>query len=176
MLLRLSRSSYFCACLQVAVIVLLRVIPHLPNLSFVGLAAMLFVSQQGWFKSAMLLLIGFAIGDVALAGFYSEPLFGLWDLFTYSGVLLWLVFGRGADWSGRNFSPVPLAFAASLSYWLWTNFGTWLISGIYQHSLSGLLGCYVAGLPFLQSALLGSVCASVVLVLVAKKRNKLCRV
>ena len=173
MLQRLPKNGLPACLLWVGAVILLRVIPHLPNLSFVGVAAMLLVSKQSFWKSAACLLLSLALSDVALALFSSEPLFGNWDLFTYSGILLWLVFGRYADWSGCNFSPVLLAFVASMSYWLWTNFGTWLAAGIYVHSLTGLLACYIAALPFLQSALLGSTCGSLALVLAAKKYRKL---
>lgn len=44
---------------------------------------------------------------------------------------------------------------ASLAYWLWTNLGVWLTSGIYAKNLAGLANCYVAALPFLQNAMLG---------------------
>ena len=36
-----------------------------------------------------------------------------------------------------------------------TNFGTWLVSGMYPLSASGLAACYVAAIPFFQNTVAG---------------------
>jgi hypothetical protein len=36
-----------------------------------------------------------------------------------------------------------------------TNFGVWLVSGMYGHTLQGLAACYVAAIPFLQNTIAG---------------------
>jgi hypothetical protein len=62
----------------------------------------------------------------------------------------WLVASR--------ITPLRIAGAAVLSSFLFfivTNFGTWLSSGMYPQTLAGLAACYVAGIPFFQNTLAG---------------------
>jgi hypothetical protein len=145
-------------------IILLRIVPHLPNLSCVGLAAMLMLRGRAVFLSMLVVLAGMLCSDYALHVLYAEPLLGSWTVFTYTGVLIWLCAGRYCSWSSSCSQPVILAFSASILYWSWTNFGTWLLAGLYPHTWFGLYMCFVAGIPFLQSGLLGSVLGCTLLV------------
>ncbi len=43
----------------------------------------------------------------------------------------------------------------SFSFYLITNFGVWLMGNYYPKNAAGLLESYIAGLPFLQNAILG---------------------
>ena len=45
---------------------------------------------------------------------------------------------------------------ASTIFFLLTNFGTWLSSGLYAQSFGGLMTCYAAGLPFFWNTLAGN--------------------
>lgn len=45
---------------------------------------------------------------------------------------------------------------ATLFFWVWTNAGTWWMSGLYPHDQIGLLDCYVLAWPFLENAVLGT--------------------
>ena len=51
-----------------------------------------------------------------------------------------------------------LGIAASLFFYAWTNFGVWAMDswGMYPKTLSGLIQCYMMGLPFLKLNLLGN--------------------
>jgi hypothetical protein len=44
---------------------------------------------------------------------------------------------------------------ASLIFFLITNFAVWLGSTVYPQNISGLLGCYAAGIPFFGNTLAG---------------------
>lgn len=56
------------------------------------------------------------------------------------------------------------AIAGATGFFLVTNFFTWLISGMYAMSVSGLVACYLAALPFYQyGTLAGSLLWSAVL-------------
>jgi len=48
-----------------------------------------------------------------------------------------------------------LALCSSLLFFIITNFGFWLTSGIYSNNLYGLIECYIAGIPFYKGTLLG---------------------
>jgi hypothetical protein len=40
-----------------------------------------------------------------------------------------------------------------LLFYLWTNFGWWLVSGMYPMNFQGLIQSYIAGFPFLKNQL-----------------------
>ncbi len=47
------------------------------------------------------------------------------------------------------------AVASSVSFFLLTNLGMWLFSGIYPRDVAGLEACFVAAIPFFQNTLAG---------------------
>ncbi|MCP2265883.1 DUF6580 family putative transport protein [Promicromonospora thailandica] len=81
----------------------------------------------------------------------------LW--FTWSA---WAVVGLGAILARRLRGParyvaaLGVGLGGSLWFFLWTNFGVWLMDGLYPQTADGLLASYVAGLPFLRTMLLGN--------------------
>jgi hypothetical protein len=50
---------------------------------------------------------------------------------------------------------VGAALASSVLFFIVTNFGTWLVSGMYPLTGGGLAACYVAGIPFFQNTAVG---------------------
>lgn len=82
-------------------------------------------------------------------------------LFTWSA---WIVIALAAVALKRwNHQPLRyigvMALGGALStlfFYLYTNFGVWWISGMYEHTLSGLVASYIAGLPFLRNQVLGN--------------------
>jgi hypothetical protein len=79
--------------------------------------------------------------------------------FTWSA---WAVVGLGAILArnlrgpGRYAAALGVGVGGSLWFFAWTNFGVWLMDGMYPATLDGLLASYVAGLPFLRTMLLGN--------------------
>lgn len=92
-------------------------------------------------------------------GFYHLPSMAL----NYSGFALMTIVAVNMNkWSVLASHSVPKAFAstavvallASFAFFLVSNFGAWLDPQMqYEKSLSGLINCYVAGLPFWRSTL-----------------------
>jgi len=57
----------------------------------------------------------------------------------------------------KNVKIGNLFFASvisSVSFFIITNFGTWLSIGIYPKTLTGLIACYTAAIPFFHQTLL----------------------
>lgn len=79
--------------------------------------------------------------------------------FTWSA---WAVVGAGAilarhlRGTSRYVAALGLGVGGSLWFFAWTNFGVWLMDGMYPATPDGLLASYVAGLPFLRTMLLGN--------------------
>ena len=143
----------FIAILSIGIIG--RIIPHPANVTPL-LALTLFAAKQFNLKTASLsLCIILIISDTMLSGLYHYPLFGSWTLFSYSGFMLILLFSSLNPNAVKNHLIITV-LASSLGYWLWTNLGTFLFSGLYSHTISDFYTCYSVALPFLRNSLIGN--------------------
>lgn len=125
----------------------LRLAPHVPNFAPVGAIALFGGAVLGWRLAVWLPLAVMMISDLVL-GFYS----GI--EFTWAGFLLVALFGtqlRGA----RFLTRVTLGTLGSgIIFFIVSNFGSWLTSGMYEPTLEGLVRCYYMALPFFRTSLL----------------------
>jgi hypothetical protein len=78
------------------------------------------------------------------SGFYWQ--YGCYVIMVMTGIMI----------SGRvkPFKLLAAGVFSSLLFFVITNFGVWLGSGMYPHSALGLAGCYTAAIPFFNSTLL----------------------
>ena len=91
-------------------------------------------------------------GTAAAAAFGNSGIF----VFTWSafGLIAWgsnWLNNKGWQWGGAY------GFCGALFFYLYTNFGVWLIGGLYPHTFSGLMRSYWMGLPFLKIHAVSSV-------------------
>ena len=113
--------------------------------------------------TALSLLSGSFFGGVFAAVipflmiFFSDLYFGNTSvyLFTWSAFILIGIFGTFVK---RNKKHYPLKITGMgiisvLFFYLFTNFGWWLTSGMYPMTFEGIIQCYIAGLPFLKNQL-----------------------
>jgi len=128
----------------------MRLVPHPPN--FAPIAAMALFSGAQMPKRALSFVVPFAalaISDVLLGGFYPGM------NFVYASFALTVLIG----WAiARRKNPLMIgaaAVASSVLFFILTNFGMWLFSGIYPVTREGLIACYVAAIPFFQNTLAG---------------------
>lgn len=56
----------------------------------------------------------------------------------------------------RIFEMTGLGVGSAIFFYLYTNFGWWLVSNMYPHTLDGLIQCYIMGLPFFKNNLIGN--------------------
>ena len=135
--------------------VLGRIVPHIPNatpLTSLSLLAGVLLTRP---KALGITLFSLFVSDFILSHIYHYPILGSWTLFTYSGFAFVVLMGVYLSVeSPLRFYLITIGLV-SVAYWLWTNLGVWLLSGIYPHSMSGLIICYEAALPFLRNALCG---------------------
>jgi hypothetical protein len=127
-----------------------RLLPHWPNVSPVAAMALF---GGAWFADKR---VAFIIPFVAL--FLSDLVLGLHNsmIFVYAGFALTVVIGFQLQ---KRMTLTNTAFAvvvSSVVFFLLTNFGAWMTSGLYAKSMSGLMEAYVAGIPFFQNSLLGN--------------------
>lgn len=137
-----------------------RIVPHLPNMTPLMSLCLLSSGVFGRRLAFFFMLVTLAVSDVFLATIFHYAAFGSWSWFTYTGfvgiVLLGFAlpgFALSPEWNITKL--VGFTMSASVLFWWWTNLGVWLSSGLYSHTLAGLLACYALALPFLSNAVLG---------------------
>src|SRR5215470_10862684 len=110
-----------------------------------------------WFPVAALVAT-----DLLLNRFVYHYATDLSFLFTwawYAGVVL-----LGSGMLRKRTTPtgvVGAGLAASISFFLISNFWVWAAGNMYPHNFSGVLTCYTAAVPFFRGTLLGDVLFSV---------------
>ena len=134
----------------IAVLAIFRLLPHWPNVSPV--AAMALFGGAYFADKRVAFIVPF------LALFLSDLFLGLHNtmIFVYVGFALTVAIGFALKNRVTMTNTLFAAVAASVVFFLLTNFGSWLMSGLYVKSASGLMQAYVAGIPFFQNSLLGN--------------------
>ena len=134
--------------------VLMRFAPHLYNVTPITAIALL--SGFHFRRPGLAALIP------VLAMFFSDLLLGFHStmLFVYLP-LVSIVFLGHALRALKPESEVPVkeslgfAFIGALIFFFVSNFGVWATQSFYAPNLSGLISCFIAGLPFFERSLLG---------------------
>ena len=145
----------------ILVAALSRLLPHPPNFSPVEAIALF---GGAFFASRALALLvplgAMLVADVAL-GLVHGSLYsgwigsgGFWLVYLCIAASVVLGFGlRGRAGAGR---VLGYGLAGSVLFFVVTNFGAWLASPAYAPTGAGLLQAYVAGIPFFQWTVLGT--------------------
>ncbi len=134
-----------------------RLLPHPPNFAFVGALGLFagchFRGRLAVLAPLIALLVSDLIGHLA----------GLRGMGFYNPIVMLTVYG-GVAASGligvairEKRGPVTVGLAAvtcSILFFLSSNLGVWA-AGAYPLSLSGLVACYAAAVPFFQYTLAG---------------------
>jgi hypothetical protein len=127
----------------------LRLVPHPPNFSPIDAMALFSGAYLGRRWLAFAAPLGALLLSDALLGFYQGM------EFQYVSVALIVLLGWFALPKVSVLRLAGAAVAGSALFFAITNFGTWLTSGMYPQTLSGLGACYVAAIPFYQNTLAG---------------------
>ena len=147
---------------------LTRVIPHPPNFSPIEAVALFggaYFAKRHW--ALLVPLLAMFASDLVL-GLLNGGIY--WSYFASAGYLLvyacialstLLGFGlRGKVGAGR---VLAYSLAGSVLFFVVTNFGAWLSDPSYPKTAAGLVACYVAGIPFFQWTVLGTLFYSALL-------------
>lgn len=137
-------------CLVITASVLLRLIPHIPNVAPIGALA-LFSGAHA--KSRKIYIIPF------IALFISDLFLGFHEVmpFVYGAFAITICIGMLLK---RNISPLRLlgsSLAASFLFFVVTNFGVWVMGDWYPKTVSGLVNAYALAIPFFRNSIIGDV-------------------
>ena len=156
--LKVALRSLWLPLALIALGIASRVLMHewqrLPNVELVtGLSLLAGYYMRGW--RAVIIPLAIMVGSDMIIG--NSNIF----LFTWSAFLLavgggWVLrrpgLSRHIVWTGLG-----AGMAFSVFFYLYTNFGVWMITPWYQQNINGLLYAYYMGLPFLKLNLIGNV-------------------
>ncbi len=142
--------------LYVLAAIALRLAPHPWNVTPLGA---MFLFSGATFRSRRDALLApmaaLLLSDYAVIHFLYQGRFGWFSPFTWGAFLLVGLLG----WTLRNKITVArvagVSLLGSVVFFVVTNFGVWLRSGLYPKSVAGLTTCYVAALPFFRNSALG---------------------
>lgn len=147
--------------LLIVIAALSRLLPHPPNFSQVEAVALFggaYFARRQW--ALLVPLAAMFLSDLALGlingGLYWEYFSSAGFLLVYACIALTGVLGfglRGKVSAGR---VLGYSLAGAVLFFLVTNFGVWATGTLYPHTAAGLLAAYVAGIPFFQWTVLGT--------------------
>lgn len=140
---------------------------HLWNFTLVG-GAFLFAGAYFQDKkiSIALMLSTMLVSDYAI-GFHSQ----MPSVYLAYLILVALGFSLKIN-SGRN-KVLGFSVLGSFLFYLITNFSVWLQGSLYPVTFSGLIDCYIMGIPFYRNQLLSDVLSSFAFFEVARLVSKL---
>ncbi|MFL6763575.1 MAG: DUF6580 family putative transport protein [Sphingomicrobium sp.] len=127
----------------------LRLVPHPPNFTPIGAMALFSGAYFGRRGIAFLAPLGALLLSDAILGFYAGMQFQYLSV-ALIAVLGWLTLSRVTV-----LRLGAAALASSVLFFLVSNFGTWLVSGMYPRDAGGLAACYLAAIPFFQNTVAG---------------------
>jgi hypothetical protein len=130
--------------------VAMRVIPHPPNFTPISAIALFggahFTNTIAAFTVPLAAMV---LSDLLIGGFDATM------PFVYGSFAVSVCLGL---WIRRRPSVLRIGAAAMISsvlFFVVSNFGVWLVGGLYPRTAEGLLACYVAAVPFFRHTLLG---------------------
>jgi len=153
------RAGLLLALALIGLCVAVRLLPHVSNFSPVAAAALFAGAMLGRRSLALLVPVAAMLIADLILGFYDWRVMAV----VYAALALPALIGILAQ--SRRVWPVAIggALAASLIFFVTTNFAVWAFSGMYSLDGAGLLQCYIAALPFLKYTAAGDLFWSVAL-------------
>ena len=149
--------------LIVLVVSFLRIIPHIQNFSpIIALAIFGALHYKSKSLSYIIPILSLWVSDLLINNFiyssYSNNFNFFYEGFYWQYISYLVIIFLSLNFNKRKINILNvffLALCSSLLFFIITNFGFWLTSGIYSNNLYGLIECYIAGIPFYKGTLLG---------------------
>ena len=144
----MNKRKVFDILLIVLVVALYRIFPHIPNVApITGLALYGGVHLER--KYAILLPLAVMLVSDFFIGFHPGIPY-VYGAFVISSLIgIWLKEHLSMS------TVIAGTLLASLLFFLITNFGVWIGSGMYKKNLEGLRDCFILALPFFRNTIMG---------------------
>jgi hypothetical protein len=135
----------------------LRLLPHPPNMTSIAAIALFGGAMFADRRLAFIVPLGALFLSDLVLGFHDQMalVYGCFALIVCIG--LWLQQHRSMP------AIAGAALAGSILFFAVTNFGVWAFDAMYPRTLTGLIACYTAALPFFRNTLEGDLLYTLVL-------------
>jgi len=102
-------------------------------------------------------LLSVWVGDVFINYMYLHKLMLFYDGFywQYGCYVLMTLLGSLLAYRVTPVNLMSASLSSSALFFVVSNFGVWVGSGMYPHTASGLVACYTAAIPFLSGTAIG---------------------
>ena len=127
------------AALLILVCVVVRVVPHPPNIAPVGAAGVLAGRTMPPALAVAVVVIAMAVSNVALALIHGWPAFGCGALFVYAGFAAQVLIARALR--RVRGGALHAAVLGAGAFFALSNLGVWVVGGLYPRTLAGLGAC-----------------------------------
>ncbi len=127
-----------------------------PNVELITVVTFIAAFYLGKKAAIIIPLVTLAISD-AFIGNTSIALF-TWSAYIVIGLISYFISKSSKSTFTRILIATGGGAGACVWFYLWTNFGVWLLDslGMYSKDLSGLIASYIAGIPFLRNQLVSN--------------------
>ncbi|MGE5392927.1 MAG: DUF6580 family putative transport protein [Candidatus Saccharibacteria bacterium] len=134
---------------------LLRVIPHPANFAPIGALALFGGARLRKSQAILLPLLAMAVSDIFI-GFDSLPS----RLSVYLSFIVIALIGMALRRSRSVVKIMAGSLAGSVVFYLVTNFVFFHSSGLYPHTVAGLVSSYINAIPFFRNTILSDLAYS----------------
>lgn len=147
-----------------------RLIPHPPNFAPIGAMALFgaaYYTQK--YLAFIVPIISMWISDLLINNILYARYFDHFVWFyqgfywTYGAFILIVIIGFFLLKKVKIKNLIIASLAASVTFFLVSNFGVWASGSMYSKTISGLLACYTAGIPFFKNTITGDFIYSIAL-------------
>ncbi|MBP7157574.1 MAG: hypothetical protein KBI02_01110 [Thermomonas sp.] len=145
----------------IVIAALSRVLPHPPNFSPIEAVALFggaYFASRRW--ALLVPLVAMFASDLVLGlangGIYWDYFRSAGYLLVYACIALSTVLGFGLRGRVSGSRVLGYSLAGSMLFFVVTNFGAWLSDPAYPKTIAGLVAAYLAGVPFFQWTVLGT--------------------
>lgn len=161
--LRSLRSGPLVLAAMILLAALSRLLPHPPNFSPIEAVALFggaYFANRLW--AVVVPLLAMLISDLALGllqgGIYLDYFTNAHFIAIYASIVVCTLLGFALRGRATGASVLGASLTGSVLFFLATNFATWLsaVPGSGDACTLGLSSCFVAGLPFFQWTVLGT--------------------
>lgn len=129
--------------------VLSRILPHPANFTAVGGLAVFGGSKLPLKKALFITIASMFLADIVI-GFHTT----MWA--TYLGMTGAVLIGRMIAQNKSLRHILGASMISSIFFFIITNFGVWMAwQNMYPKTISGLIECYVAAIPFFRNSIIG---------------------
>lgn len=125
-----------------------------PNIETITVVSLLAGSLLGGPWTVAVGLVTVAVTDIFIGN--TNILLYTWTAWAFMGLFGYALHKRAKKTVRHAVELTGMGVLGTLFFFLITNFGVWHLSGMYPHTVDGLMLSYIMGLPFLRFQLLST--------------------